>query len=116
MGDTGQEKRAERQEQGTERTDSDDAARRQDAKDARVRLLRSKAALARSEADAMATMHLDPDTLDQLMDSASPTEANRLRKSEEAIALRVAKAVAAAETAEDEYEQAVLEQYDDTRD
>jgi hypothetical protein len=114
MGDTGQDKRVERFG-SDEDVASAAAAKRQDAKDARVRMLRSKAAVARSEVDAIEAMHLDPDTLEDLLESSSPLEARRLEKSEHAISQRVAKAMAAAEAAENEYEQAVLEQYDDSK-
>jgi len=114
MGDTGQDKRVERFG-SDENAENAAAARRQDAKDARVRILRSKAAVARSEVDAIEATHLDPDTLQDLLENASPLEARRLEKSEHAISQRVAKARAAADVAEYEYEQAVLEQYDDSK-
>jgi hypothetical protein len=83
------------------------------AQESRLRILRSKAAVARSEVDALAAMHLDPDTLEDLLDTASPQEAARLRKSEHSISVRVAEARAKAEAAEAEYEQAVLDDFDE---
>jgi len=114
MGDTGRDKRIERFGSDEDAANAE-ASKRQDAKDARVRVLRSKAAVARSEAEAIEAMHLDPDTLEDLLENASPLEARRLEKSEHAISQRVAKAKAAADAAEYEYEQAVLEQYDDSK-
>ena len=83
------------------------------AQESRLRILRSKAAVARSEVDALAATHLDPDTLEDLLDAASPREAERLRKSEHEISERVARATAKAEAAEAEYEQAVLDDFDE---
>ncbi|HSP75331.1 MAG TPA: hypothetical protein VLO31_03845 [Cryobacterium sp.] len=98
-----------------ERTPEEAADRlsRQFAQESRLRILRSKAAVARSEVDAMAAMHLDPDTLEDLLDAASPREAERLRKSEHDISVRVGHARAKAEAAEAEYEQAVLDDFDE---
>jgi hypothetical protein len=122
MGDTGQDnQRTERFGGDTNNgvsgsdVDYDAQSKRQDAKDARVRTLRSKAAMARSEAEAIAAMHLDPETLEDLLENSSPLEARRLEKSEHAISQRYEKARAAAEAVENDYEQAVLEQYDDTK-
>ena len=93
--------------------DAADRLSREFAQESRLRVLRSKAAVARSEVDALAAMHLDPDTLEDLLDTASPQEAARLRKSEHAISVRVAEARARAEAAEAEYEQAVLDDFDE---
>ncbi len=82
------------------------------ARDARVRLLRSKAAVLRSEVDAIAATHTDPDTLEEMLSNASPEEVLRIEKAEHTISARVAEARAAAEAAEAEYEQAVLDQDD----
>ena len=90
-----------------------DRLSREFAQDSRLRILRSKAAVARSEVDALAAMHLDPDTLEDLLSTASPREAERLRKSEHEISVRVANARAKAEAAEAEYEQAVLDDFDE---
>ncbi|TFC44669.1 hypothetical protein E3T26_08415 [Cryobacterium sp. TMT1-21] len=81
--------------------------------ESRLQLLRSKAAVARSEVDAMAAMRLDPETLEDLLINATPSEAARLRKSEHAISERVAEARARADAAEAEYEQAVLDEFDE---
>jgi hypothetical protein len=98
-----------------ERTPEEAADRlsREFSQESRLRVLRSKAAVARSEVDALAAMHLDPDTLEDLLDSASPRGAELLRKSESAISVRVAAARAKAEAAEAEYEQAVLDDFDE---
>lgn len=90
-----------------------DRLSREFAQESRLRILRSKAAVARSEVDALAAMHLDPDTLEDLLDTASPREAERLRKSEHEISVRVSHARAKAEAAEAEYEQAVLDDFDE---
>ncbi|WP_166789694.1 hypothetical protein [Cryobacterium fucosi] len=87
---------------------------RQLARDARVRLLRSKAAVLRSEVDAIAAAHLDPDTLEELLSNAGPDEVLRIEKDEHSISARVAEARAAADAAEAEYEQAVLDRYDES--
>jgi tRNA(Ser,Leu) C12 N-acetylase TAN1 len=89
-------------------------AARQDAKDARIRVLRSRAAVARSEVSAVVAMHLDPDTLEEMLLNATPSEAERIRKSEREISVRVLEAGAMADQAEAEYEQALLEQFDET--
>lgn len=117
MGDTGQDKQSTERFGRDENADAsaDAQSKRQDAKDARVRLLRNKSAMAWSEAEAIAAMHLDPETLQDLLENSGPIEARRLEKSEHAISQRVEKARAAAETIEYEYEQAVLEQYDDSK-
>lgn len=86
---------------------------REFAQESRLRILRSKAAVARSDVDALAAMHLDADTLEDLLETATPREAERLRKSEHEITVRVAKAQAKAEAAEAEYEQAVLDDFDE---
>ncbi|HSP52600.1 MAG TPA: hypothetical protein VLO00_06875 [Cryobacterium sp.] len=83
------------------------------AQESHLRILRSKAAVARSDVDALAAMHLDPDTLEDLLATATPREAERLRKSEHEISVRVAHARAKAEAAEAEYEQAVLDDFDE---
>ena len=83
------------------------------ARDARVRLLRSKAAVLRSEVDAIAATHVDPDTLEEMLSNASPDEVLRIEKAEHAISARVSEARTAAEAAEADYEQAVLDQNDD---
>ncbi|GEM_PF-5928509 len=90
-----------------------DRLAREFAQESRLRILRSKAAVARSDVDALAAIHLDPDTLEELLDSASPTEAERLRTTEHEISARVARARAMAEAAEAEYEQAVLDDFDE---
>ena len=90
-----------------------DRLSREFAQESRLRILRSKAAVARSEVDALAAMHLDPDTLEDLLDTASPREAERLRKSEHEISVRVGHARAKAEAAEAAYEQAVLDDFDE---
>ncbi|TFD31318.1 hypothetical protein [Cryobacterium cryoconiti] len=90
-----------------------DRLSRQFAQESRLRILRSKAAVARSEVDALAAMHLDTDTLEDLLETASAQEAARLRKSEHAISVRVSEARARAEAAEAEYEQAVLDDFDE---
>ncbi|WP_166788621.1 hypothetical protein [Cryobacterium sp. HLT2-28] len=87
---------------------------RQLARDARVRLLRSKAAVLRSEVDAIAANHLDPDTLEELLANAGPEEVLRIEKAEHTISARVAEARAEADAAEAEYEQALLERYDES--
>ena len=125
MGDTGQDhhrterfgsdENAARNAATNADADADAQSKRQDAKDAQVRLLRSKAAMARSEAEAVEAMYIDPEALEDLLENASPIEARRLEKSEHAISQKVEKARAAAETIEYEYEQAVLEQYDDNK-
>ena len=86
---------------------------REVAQESRLRILRSKAAVARSDVDALAAKHLDPDTLEDLLDAASPREAERLRKSEHEISERVARATAKAQAAEAEYEQAVLDDFEE---
>ncbi|MBC7442061.1 MAG: hypothetical protein H7311_06020 [Ramlibacter sp.] len=83
------------------------------AHESRLRILRSKAAVARSDVDAMAAMHFDPETMEDLLLNATPSEAARLRKSEHAITVRVAEARAKADAAEAEYEQAVLAEFDE---
>ncbi len=87
---------------------------RQLARDARVRILRSKAAVLRSEVDAIAATHRDPDILEDLLSKASPAEVTRIEKGEHLISARVAEARAVADAAEAEYEQAVLERYDES--
>ena len=87
---------------------------RQLARDARVRLLRSKAAVLRSEVDAIAATHLDPDTLEEMLANAGPEEVLRIEKAEHTISARVAEARAVADAAEAEYEQAVLDRYDES--
>ncbi|WP_167726565.1 hypothetical protein [Cryobacterium sp. TMT3-29-2] len=98
-----------------ERTPEQSADRlsRQFAQESRLRILRSKAAVARSEVDALAAVHLDADTLEDLLDTATPREAERLRKSEHEISVRVAKAQERADAAEAAYEQAVLDDFDE---
>ena len=90
-----------------------DRLAREFAQESRLRILRSKAAVARSDVDALAAIHLDPDTLEELLDSADPIEAERLRRTEQEISARVARARAKAEAAEAEYEQAVLDDFDE---
>lgn len=87
---------------------------RQLARDAHVRLLRSKAAVLRSEVDAIAATHLDPDTLEEMLANAGPEEVLRIEKAEHTISARVAEARAEADAAEAEYEQAVLDRYDES--
>ena len=90
-----------------------DRLSRKFAQESRLRILRSKAAVARSEVDALAAVHLDPDTLEDLLDTASPRAAERLRTSEHEISVRVADAREKAEAAEAAYEQAVLDDFDE---
>ncbi|TFC93632.1 MULTISPECIES: hypothetical protein [Cryobacterium] len=100
---------------GTEPTPEDAAERlsAESAHESRLRVLRSKAAVARSEVDALTALHLDPDTLEDLLDTASPQEAARLLKSEHSISVRVVDARARAEITEAEYEQAVLDNFNE---
>ena len=87
---------------------------RQLARDARVRILRSKAAVLRSEVNAITATLLDPDTLEEMLSNASPEEVLRIEKAEHAISARVAESRTVAEAAEAEYEQAVLDRYDES--
>ena len=97
------------------RTPEDVADRlaREFAQESRLRIPRSKAAVARSDVDALAALHLDPETLEDLLDAATPQEAERLRTSEHEISVRVDHARAKAEAAEAAYEQAVLDDFDE---
>ena len=90
-----------------------DRLAREFAQESRLRILRSKAAVARSDVDALAALHLDPETLEDLLDAATPQEAERLRKAEHEISVRVDHARAKAEAAEAAYEQAVLDDFDE---
>jgi len=111
-------------ENGTEKTGAEKAIEatdkatgltpRQLGRDARVRILRSKAAVLRSEVGAIAATHRDPDILEDLLSKASPAEVTRIEKVEHLISARVAEARAVADAAEAEYEQAVLERYDES--
>jgi len=90
-----------------------DPAVRQRERETRLRILRGKADLAHSEVEVIAALHLDPDRLEDMLEQATPTEAERIRISERRITLRVAEARAMAEAAEAEYEQAALAGLDD---
>ena len=90
-----------------------DRLAREFAQEFRVRIPRSKAAVARSDVDALAALHLDPETLEGLLDTATPQEAERLRTSEHEISVCVDHARAKAEAAEAAYEQAVLDDFDE---
>lgn len=86
------------------------------AKERRIRVLQSRAAVAHSEVDAIAASHLDPDTLETMLSNANPSDAQRIRKAEHTISIRVADARAIAEAAEAEYEQAALDKFDESND
>jgi len=81
-------------------------------RETRLRILRGKADLTHSEVAIIAVQHLAPDQLEEMLDNATPTEAERIRIAERRITLRVAEARAIAEAAEAEYEQAALAEFD----
>lgn len=82
-------------------------------RETRLRILRGKADLAHSEVEVIAAQHLAPDQLEDMLDNATPTEAERIRIAERRITLRVAEAKAIAEAAEAEYEEAALAEFDE---
>lgn len=81
----------------------------QEQKDARIAFLRSRAAVARAEVDAVAALHADPDTLEEMLLGASPSRALEIEEAERAISARVVEAREIAEAAEADYEQAMFE-------